>query len=77
MAIKNTGLNFEDTYMGLPQAFFHVDSPTEFPAPQLVILNGELAESMGLDFSGLSEEKQAELFCGNLIPEESVPYSHA
>lgn len=75
--MKQTGFNFENTYTSLPAPFFYVDSPTEFPNPQIVIVNHELAKSMSLDFSTLSDDQQAALFCGNLIPEGSIPFSQA
>ena len=75
--MKRTRFNFENTYTSLPAAFFHLDSPTEFPNPQLVIVNHELAKSMSLDFSTLPDDQQAALFCGNLVPEGSEPFSQA
>jgi len=75
--MKDLGFNFDTTYTDLPTSFFHVDSPSEFPEPQVVIVNQALAESMGIDVSVLSEDQQAALFCGNLVPEGSIPFSQA
>lgn len=75
--MKETGFNFQNTYTDLPSAFYHVDSPVEFAKPEVVVVNEELEASLGLDFSLLSEDEKALLFCGNAIPDGSVPFSQA
>jgi len=75
--MKDPRFNFNNTYTDLPADFFHVNSPAGFPQPRLIIVNHALVESMGIDISVLSEEEQAALFCGNLIPDGSVPFSQA
>jgi len=75
--MERTGLNFENTYMDLPGAFYSVDSPARFTDPQVVVVNDCLAESLGLDFSGLRDDEKAALFSGGLTPEGTAPFSQA
>jgi len=75
--MTNLSFNFDTTYTDLPKVFFYVDSPIEFKTPKVVVFNEALAESMGLDFSKFSEDEQAVLFCGNQIPDGTVPFSQA
>jgi len=74
---NNLGFNFDNSYLTLPEAFFDMGSPAEFTAPCVAIVNENLATEIGLDFSGLSSEEKAKLFCGNLIPEGTSPFSQA
>ena len=74
---QRTGFHFENTYLSLPSPFYSVDSPTGFKAPQVVLLNSDLVTSLGLDFSDLSEDEQAALFSGALIPDGTAPFSQA
>ena len=71
------GFNFETSYTSLPQSFFTELNPEAVADPNIVIVNHELEKSMGLDFSGLDEDAQAELFSGNRIPEGATPFSQA
>ena len=77
--MKNTesGFNFDTTYTHLPAPFFYVNAPEKIAQPQLTVVNHALAESLGLDLSRLSTEEQAALFCGNITPEGTEPFSQA
>ena len=68
---------FDNSYLTLPSAFFHVDAPTAFPSPQLVVKNDDLLAEIGVNLSDYSVEEQAALFCGNLIPDGTTPFSQA
>ncbi len=74
---NNLGFNFDNSYLTLPTTFFDIDSPAEFPEPCVAIVNENFATEIGLDFSSLSSEEKAKLFCGNLIPEGTSPFSQA
>ena len=67
--MKEYGFNFDTTYTDLPKHFFSKHKPEPVSKPDLVIINNQLAASMGLDFSDLTEKEKAELFAGNYLPE--------
>ena len=71
------GWRFDNTYSKLPEAFISNTSPTPVQAPELIILNDDLAKSLGLNFSSINEKKLSELFSGNLLPEGSKSISQA
>lgn len=71
-----TGWNFDNTYAHLPEAFFVRLNPVPVRAPRLVILNGLLAQELGLNVSAL-EEEGAEIFSGNRIPHGALPLAQA
>ncbi len=75
--MKNCGFNFDKTYTTLPKQFFSELNPDRVPSPAIVIVNNTLAQSLGLDFSGLSNLEQAALFTGNQLPQGSSPFSQA
>ena len=45
------GFHFDTTYTALPQQFFAEVNPELVTSPKIVIINHDLADSMGLDFS--------------------------
>ncbi len=69
--------NFQNTYMGLPEAFYCKLGPRPVSAPKMVVLNEELARAMGLDFSHLSPKEQADFFAGNAMPQGAEPLAQA
>lgn len=71
------GFKFDTTYTSLPSLFFKHLNPEKAPEPRLVVLNHELAASLGLDFSGLSQKAQAEMFSGNKLPDGAEPFAQA
>ncbi|MEC7108346.1 MAG: YdiU family protein [Verrucomicrobiota bacterium] len=74
------GFNFDNTYTNLPNNLFSIANPVKLPAhspKKIVIINNELASSVGLDFSSLNNEEQADLFSGQQIPKDSTPFSQA
>ena len=75
--MEDCGFTFEHTYTKLPEVFFTRHDPVPVATPKIVILNQELACSMGLDFSGLSENDKAILFAGNRLPDNAKPYAQA
>ena len=75
--MNDLGFNFDKSYLSLPEEFYTRLNPLPVSSPQLVVLNENLANSMGLDFSGFSEEERAALFAGNNLPEGAEPFSQA
>ena len=73
--MKNSGWNLENTYRSLPKIFYTDMELSPVKAPDLVILNTELAESLGLDPVVL--EKQLDILAGNIAPPGSNPISKA
>lgn len=75
--IKDAGFNFDNTYAQLPEAFYTRVPPVPVAAPEMALFNAPLAEALGLDFSGLSQEDMAALFAGNQLPEGADPLAQA
>ncbi|MDQ1147366.1 uncharacterized protein YdiU (UPF0061 family) [Bacillus sp. SORGH_AS 510] len=75
--IKEPGWNFDNSYSRLPEAFYKSTNPTPVKSPQLVILNGSLAKSLGLNVQALQSEDGIDVFAGNKIPEGASPLAQA
>ena len=75
--MNNYGFNFNTTYLDLPEEFYKVQNPSDVPIPKNIIINDKLATSLGLDLSKLDQNKKAKLFSGNILPEQSTPFSQA
>lgn len=73
--MKKTGWNLENTYKTLPSSFYTEMELSPVQAPDLVILNRELALSLGLDPEML--EKELDILAGNRAPVGSEPISKA
>jgi serine/tyrosine/threonine adenylyltransferase len=71
------GWNFDNSYARLPGSFFTMQNPTPVSTPELVILNGSLATSLGLDVEALKGEEGVAMFAGNKIPEGASPLAQA
>ena len=69
--------NLENSYAELPKIFYSKVAPTPVENPQLIILNENLANELGLNFSTLLEDERAELFSGNILPKNSAPIAQA
>ena len=63
--MKDCGFSFTTTYLSLPKQFFTEHNTDNVVSPKVIIVNTSLAGTMGLDFSSLSGEEQANLFSGN------------
>jgi uncharacterized protein YdiU (UPF0061 family) len=69
--------NLENSYAELPKIFYSKVAPTPVENPQMIILNENLANELGLNFSTLLEDERAELFSGNILPKNSAPIAQA
>ena len=74
---KTIGWNFDNSYSNLPKSFIYEISPVPVKRPELVILNYDLAEQMGLNFSSIENEDLAKIFSGNLLPNGSKSIAQA
>ncbi|MEH7224341.1 YdiU family protein [Bacillus sp. JJ1566] len=68
--------NFDNSYTELPRELYTKTNPTHVREPELVVLNKELAESLGLSVKGLLENG-IEVFAGNRIPNGAEPIAQA
>ena len=75
--MKACGLKFDTTYTDLPASLYSVNNPTPVDAPQIIVINHDLAQAIGLDFSHMGTKEQADLFAGNRSPAGAVPFSQA
>lgn len=66
---------FDNSYARLPDRFFARLAPSPVTAPGLIVLNGALAERLGLDPAALAAKPQ--VFAGNLVPEGAEPLAQA
>lgn len=73
----NKGWNLENSYAQLPQAFFTSQGAVPVESPKLIIFNRLLASSLGLDVESLDSDEGAQIFAGNMIPEEAEPLAQA
>ncbi|TYS14097.1 YdiU family protein [Rossellomorea vietnamensis] len=69
------GWNMDNSYARLPEAFYKMQKPEAVSHPELVVLNIEVAEELGLDVEALKDE--AAVFAGNELPEGSEPLAQA
>ncbi|MFI8684982.1 YdiU family protein [Rossellomorea sp. NPDC077527] len=70
---NETGWNLENSYTRLPGAFFTRQDPTPVRSPKLLVLNGEVAESLGLNVAKLG----AGVLSGNDLPAGSAPIAQS
>ncbi len=75
--MKNFGFNFDTTYLNLPNEFYKEQNPIHVPMPKNIVINDTLAEFLGLDLSGIDENALAKLFSGNMLSDQSTPFSQA
>ncbi len=76
-AVIETGWNLENSYAHLPELFFTNLNPTSVRSPKMVVLNKELANTLGLDVEALQNEDGVAVFAGNKIAEGSLPLAQA
>ncbi len=78
MSSKNKiGWNFDNSYSNLPKSFVYEISPVPVKQPELVILNYDLANKMGLDFSNINNKELAKIFSGNSLPKGAKSIAQA
>ncbi|WP_442599866.1 protein adenylyltransferase SelO [Neobacillus sp. D3-1R] len=75
--MTQTGWNFDNSYVRLPEIYYTRQNPTPVHAPRLVVLNHSLAHSLGLKVEYLQSEDGVAVFAGNRIPEGAEPLAQA
>lgn len=73
----NTGWNFDNSFVRLPNLFYTKLNPTPVSAPELIILNVPLAKSLGLDVDDLRSNEILAVFAGNQLPVGAEPLAQA
>jgi len=71
------GWRFDNTYSKLPKSFLSDTTPIPVESPELIILNDNLVEVLGLNFSELNKKDLSKLLSGNLLPHGSKAISQA
>ncbi|AQQ52327.1 protein adenylyltransferase SelO [Planococcus lenghuensis] len=71
------GWQFDNSYTRLPESFFSKMNVNPVRAPELIIVNEELAGSLGLDPEALQSEEGIAVLAGNEVPEGGEPIAQA
>src|SRR6185437_7287298 len=71
------GFGFDNSYARLPERFYARVNPVPVQAPQLIKLNVQLAQDLGLDPAQLSSREGLEILAGNRVAEGSEPLAIA
>ncbi|MGD6901516.1 protein adenylyltransferase SelO [Bacillus infantis] len=74
---NRTGWKLDNSYARLPKMFFTSQDPNPVEAPELAILNGPLAASLGLDDEELQSAESISILAGNEMPEGAAPLAQA
>jgi serine/tyrosine/threonine adenylyltransferase len=74
---SSKGWNLENSYTSLTEKFYTYSNPTPVKAPELVVFNYDLAESLGLSLSHTSAKDLALLFSGNILPKQATPIAQS
>jgi serine/tyrosine/threonine adenylyltransferase len=75
--MSKTGWNLKNSYKRLPESFYTNLELNPVEAPELVILNSELAEELGLNKEALQSEEGIHILAGNEVPEGGSPLAQA
>ena len=75
-SITTTGWNFDTSYAGLPEALHAEAPPVPVREPRIVVLNDDLARTLGLDPDRLRTHAAAVL-SGNELPPGATPLAQA
>lgn len=74
---NDCGFQFDTSYTDLPEVFYTYVHPAPVASPKMVILNSDLARMMGLEFSQLTLQEQANLFAGQDLPKGAKAFAQA
>jgi uncharacterized protein YdiU (UPF0061 family) len=75
--IIDTGWNLDNSYARLPESFFTSQNPIPVRSPKLIILNDQLATSLGLNVEAIRSKDGIAVLAGNRIPEGALPLAQA
>ena len=68
---------FDNSYTRLPDRMFRPVAPAIVSKPELIRVNRPLADELGLDLAGLSDDELAGIFSGNVLPEGAASIAMA
>ena len=71
------GWCFDNTYSKLPNIFKEEVKPTPVNKPEIAIINYDLAKKLNLDLSKINSNDLAQIFSGNLLPDETKTIAQA
>ena len=77
VSLSDSGWNLQNSYTQISDKLFSELKPDAVTNPSTVIVNNELAEKLGLNLKGISEEDLSNLFSGNSLPHGSKPFAQA
>ena len=77
VSLSDSGWNLQSSYTQISDKLFSELKPDAVANPSTVIVNNELAEKLGLNLKGISEEDLSNLFSGNSLPHGSKPFAQA
>ena len=77
VSLSDSGWNLQSSYTQISDKLFSELKPDAVTNPSTVIVNNELAEKLGLNLKGISEEDLSNLFSGNSLPHGSKPFAQA
>ena len=77
VSLSDSGWNLQSSYTQISDKLFSELKPDAVTNPSTVIVNNELAEKLGLNLKGSSEEDLSNLFSGNSLPHGSKPFAQA
>ena len=66
--INNIGLNFDNSYLNLPDILMTNINPIPVKSPELKVFNYELAKNLDLDFNNISKSEISLFLSGNNMP---------
>ncbi|MDX8361442.1 protein adenylyltransferase SelO [Cytobacillus sp. IB215316] len=74
---KEIGWSLDHSYARLPKSFFSSLSLNPVRSPKLIILNEQVAATLGLNVQELQSEEGLAIFAGNDVPEGAQPIAQA
>ena len=77
VSLSDSGWNLQSSYTQISDKLFSELKPDAVTNPSTVIVNNKLAEKLGLNLKGISEEDLSNLFSGNSLPHGSKPFAQA
>ena len=77
VSLSDSGWNLQSSYTQISDKLISELKPDAVTNPSIVIVNNELAEKLGLNLKGISEEDLSNLFSGNSLPHGSKPFAQA
>ncbi|MBM7605039.1 uncharacterized protein YdiU (UPF0061 family) [Metabacillus crassostreae] len=71
------GWNIDNSYARLPQSFYTIQELNPVSSPEMIILNHDLAKTLGLNAKELESDETLSVFAGNKKLEDAKPLAQA